>query len=60
MDKGIEVVELYSEGQNRLEQAVSLIAIGDWVSYFLALLYEKNPISILNIDYLKSELKKLD
>ena len=59
MDKGIDVVEIYSEGESRLEQAISLVATGDWVSYYLALLYEKNPISILNIDYLKSELKKL-
>ena len=58
-DRGVEVVEIYSEGKNLLENVVSLVAIGDWVSYYLALLYEKDPASIINIDYLKSELKKI-
>ena len=57
--KGIEVVEIYSQGDSLVENVISLICIGDWVSYYLALLYEKNPASILNIDYLKSELKKM-
>jgi len=58
-DKGIEVVEIYSHGETLLENVISLICIGDWVSYYLALLYEKNPAAIINIDYLKSELKKM-
>jgi glucose/mannose-6-phosphate isomerase len=58
-DRGVEVLEIYSEGNTRLERAVSLVVMGDWISYYLALLYEKDPIEILNIDYLKSELKKL-
>jgi len=58
-DRGIMVLELYAEGNNILEKNVSLLCMADWTSYYLALLNEKNPESILNIDYLKSELKKL-
>jgi len=36
-----------------------LICLSDWVSYYLAILYEKDPLTILNIDYFKAELKKL-
>ena len=38
---------------------ISLIILGDWVSYYLALAYKKDPIQIKNIDYLKSELTKI-
>jgi glucose/mannose-6-phosphate isomerase len=58
-DKGIDIVEIYAQGNSLLENIISLVSIGDWVSYYLALLYDKNPAAILNIDYLKSELKKL-
>ena len=57
-DRGIDVVEVYAEGTTLLQQLISLIIIADWVSYYLALLYENNPASIINIDYLKGELKK--
>lgn len=58
-DRGADVVEVYAEGKNLLSQTISLIITGDWTTYYLALLYEKDPSSIINIDYLKSELKKL-
>jgi len=57
-ERGAEVVSLYTEGETLLEQVISLVCKGDWVSYYLALLYERNPLDILNIDYLKSELEK--
>ena len=57
-DTNTEVVEVYAEGHSLLAKVISLIIKGDWISYYLALFYEKNPASIVNIDYLKSELKK--
>ena len=57
--KGVQVVELYTEGKTRLEKIFSLIILGDWVSYYLAIYYKKDPIAIKNIDYLKGELAKL-
>jgi glucose/mannose-6-phosphate isomerase len=57
-DRDIEVIEIYAEGENLLAKVISLIIKGDWISYYLALFYERNPAAIMNIDYLKSELKK--
>lgn len=57
--KGAQVVELYTQGKTRLEKIFSLIVLGDWVSYYLAIYYKKDPIAIKNIDYLKDELAKL-
>jgi glucose/mannose-6-phosphate isomerase len=57
-DRGAKIVEIYSEGRTPLEQAFSLICTGDWVSYYLALIYEKDPEAIVNIDYLKTELQR--
>ncbi|MEJ2054653.1 MAG: bifunctional phosphoglucose/phosphomannose isomerase [Calditrichaceae bacterium] len=57
--KGAEVVELYTHGRTLLEKIFSLIVLGDWVSYYLAIYYQKDPIAIKNIEYLKGELAKL-
>ena len=57
--KGAEVVELYTQGRTRIEKIFSLLVLGDWVSYYLAIYNKKDPIAIKNIDYLKSELAKL-
>ena len=57
--KGAQVVELYTQGKTRLEKIFSLIVLGDWVSYYLAIYYKKDPVAIKNIDYLKGELAKL-
>jgi len=57
-DRETEVIEIYAEGNSILAKVISLIIKVDWISYYLALLYERNPAAIVNIDYLKSELKK--
>jgi glucose/mannose-6-phosphate isomerase len=57
--KNISIAEIYAEGKTKLEKAISFILLGDWTSYYLAKFYNKDPESILNIDYLKSELKKI-
>ena len=57
-DRETNVAEVYAEGKTQLAKVISLIIKGDWISYYLALLYERNPAKIVNIDYLKSELKK--
>jgi len=58
-EKGIEVVEVYGRGNTILENTISLICMSDWVSYYLAMIYEKDPLTILNIEYFKAELKKI-
>jgi glucose/mannose-6-phosphate isomerase len=56
-DRETEVAEVYAEGNSLLANVISLIIKGDWISYYLALFYERNPVQIVNIDYLKSKLK---
>jgi glucose/mannose-6-phosphate isomerase len=55
-DRGVEVIEIYSEGKGIIQNLISLVCLGDWVTYYLALLYEKDPASILNIDFFKAQL----
>jgi len=57
--KGIEVVDIYASGKTVLEKVFSLIIVGDWVSYYLALAYHRDPLEIDHIDFLKSEMAKL-
>jgi glucose/mannose-6-phosphate isomerase len=57
--RGVEVVDIYSAGETILEKVFSLIILGDWVSYYLALCYKKDPVEIRHIDFLKSELAKM-
>ena len=58
--RGVKVVEVYTAGKTVLEKAFSLIILGDWVSYYLALGYKKDPNEIKNIDYLKKEMARLE
>ena len=50
------IVDVYPEGKTKLGKMISMIYLGDWVSYYLAMFYGKDPIDIKNIDYLKSKL----
>lgn len=49
---------LYSRGKSLLARLFSLIYLGDWVSYYLALLNRIDPTPVKIIDYLKRELAK--
>ncbi len=53
---GVKLIEVYSSGETVFEKVFSLIVLGDWVSYYLALLNKKDPMHIANIDYLKQQL----
>jgi glucose/mannose-6-phosphate isomerase len=43
-------------GQSKLAQMMSLILLGDYVSYYLALLYGTDPYPIKAVEFLKAEL----
>lgn len=45
-------------GRAPLAQMASLISLGDYASYYLALLYEVDPTPVTAIDYLKEKLSK--
>ena len=53
---GIQVLQAISEGKNRLARLFSLIYLGDFVSYYLALLKGVDPTPVASLDYLKREL----
>ena len=53
------IIEIYSKGNSRLEKALYLIHLGDWVSLLLA---EKKGIDVTEVNvitHLKNELAKL-
>lgn len=55
----IEVIEIESQGKNLLSRMLYLIQLGDWTSYYLAILNGVDPTPIKVIDYLKSQLEKI-
>ena len=53
---GVEHGIIDSQGEDDLTQMVSLVFLGDWVSYYLAVLYQTDPTPVKMIDYLKQRL----
>lgn len=53
---GVETIELESRGDELLSRMFSLIQLGDFASYYLALKNEVDPTPIKVIDYLKQSL----
>ncbi len=53
---GISHQIIDSQGGSELSQMMSLIFLGDWVSYYLAILYQIDPTPVDAIDYLKQRL----
>lgn len=54
--KKIEVIPVESRGKDVLTRILSLVHLGDWASYYLALLNEVDPTPVEVIDYLKKRL----
>ncbi len=50
------VEEVWSEGKGVLARMFSLIQLGDWVSYYMAILHGEDPTPVAVIDYLKQSL----
>ena len=50
--------ELSSQGKGLLARMFSLVHLGDWLSLYLATLYQVDPTPVEVINYLKSELAK--
>lgn len=53
-----KVMEVEARGNSFLTRFYSLVYIGDYTSYYLALEYGINPTPVEVIDYLKAELNK--
>lgn len=51
--------EVWSEGKSLLARMFSLLTLGDWVSYYMAILHEVDPTPVAVINHLKTELGKI-
>jgi glucose/mannose-6-phosphate isomerase len=59
MDRaGIKHEIVDAKGESKLAQMMSLVLEGDYVSYYLAMLYGIDPYPVKAVDYLKSEQSK--
>ncbi len=47
-------------GESELAHIMGLVYLGDWVSYYLALLYQVDPTPVKVIDYLKKRLSEIN
>jgi len=59
ISKVTPVVEIYSEGRNRIEKLLYLVLFGDLLTIYSAYLYEKDPSEISAIHQMKAELAKI-
>ncbi len=55
-EEGIPVLEIWSRGQDLLSRIFSLIYIGDFISFYLAILYGIDPTPVDRVTYLKKRL----
>jgi glucose/mannose-6-phosphate isomerase len=55
---GVAYEFVEGEGQSALAQMISLVSIGDYVSYYLAILNQVDPTPVKVINYLKDRLAK--
>jgi glucose/mannose-6-phosphate isomerase len=55
---GVPYEFIDSEGKSLLSQMMSLVSFGDYVSYYLAILYRVDPSPVEVINYLKERLAK--
>ena len=54
----VKTIEVESVGKELLERIFSLVYIGDFVSFYLAILNREDPTPVEKIKYLKKELAK--
>ena len=54
--EGVNVLEIWSRGQDLLSRMFSLIYIGDFISFYLAILYGVDPTPVGKVNYLKQRL----
>ncbi len=54
----VELIEVHSRGSLPLERMLSLVQLGDFVSYYLAVLNNVDPTPVKVIEFLKKELQE--
>jgi len=53
--RGIDI-EIESEGNSKLERVFDLVYLGDWISFYLAVINKTDPSPIVKINILKNKL----
>lgn len=53
------ILDIQAKGNSKLEQAIYLVHLTDWVSCYLADLKQIDPVEVKVIDHLKAELSKV-
>jgi glucose/mannose-6-phosphate isomerase len=53
---GIEVAECKMTGSTKLEQAFEFLQLGCWISFYLGMLNQVNPVEIKWVDWFKKKL----
>lgn len=53
------VTDIFTNGDSLLARMFSLIHLGDWISFYLAMIHKIDPTPVSKIDFLKSELAKV-
>lgn len=56
--EGVKVLEIWSRGQDLLSRIFSLVYIGDFISFYLSILYGIDPAPTEKITYVKEQLAK--
>jgi len=55
-----KIFDVPAQGETTLQQAFYLIHFGDWLSYYLSVENDVDPIEIEAINFLKGELAKVE
>ena len=53
-----DVIELEASGRYKLERIFELTYLGDWVSFYLAILNSEDPTPVNVIQHLKKQLSE--
>jgi glucose/mannose-6-phosphate isomerase len=56
--QGVSTQLVEARGQSALAQMLSVVHLGDYVSYYLAMLYQNDPTPVDTITYLKEQMAK--
>jgi len=57
-ENGIKTVVYEPQSQTKLEQVFEFLTFGSWVSFYLAMVYGRDPSPIPNVDFLKEQMSK--
>lgn len=56
-EQDVQVIDIWASGESKMERVFNLIQMGDFVSYYLAILNEVDPTPVETIEKLKKELE---